>query len=125
MSVLDTFSLAGRTALVTGGYKGLGLAFARGLAEAGADVVLGGRDESASEQAASALAVETGRTVVGLALDVTDEASAGRAVDRALEATGRLDVVVNNAGICYHKPALEIAPRSGATSSPPTSTGCG
>ena len=125
MSVLDTFSLAGRTALVTGGYKGLGLAFARGLAEAGADVVLGGRDESASEQAASALAAETGRTVVGLALDVTDATSAERAVDRALEATGRLDVVVNNAGICYHKPALEIGPRSGATSSPPTSTGCG
>ncbi len=108
MSVLDTFSLKGRTALVTGGYRGLGLAFARGLAEAGADVVLGGRDVAASRQAASALAVETGRTVVGVGLDVTDATSGQRAVDRALDATGRLDVVVNNAGTCYHKPALEV-----------------
>jgi len=108
MSVLDTFSLTGRTALVTGGYRGLGLAFARGLAEAGADVVLGGRDQVASERAAATLKAETGRTVVGVALDVTDAASAERAVDRTLDATGRFDVVVNNAGICYHKPALEI-----------------
>ena len=110
MKVLDTFSLAGRTALVTGGYRGLGLAFARGLAEAGADVVIGARDEAASVAAAAALAEETGRTVVGTALDVADREAGQRAVDLALERTGRLDIVVNNAGACIHKPALEVEP---------------
>ena len=110
MKVLDTFSLAGRTALVTGGYRGLGLAFARGLAEAGADVVIGARDEAASVAAAEALAEETGRTVVGTALDVADREAGQRAVDLAVERTGRLDIVVNNAGACIHKPALEVEP---------------
>jgi NAD(P)-dependent dehydrogenase (short-subunit alcohol dehydrogenase family) len=108
MSVLDSFSLAGRTAIVTGGYRGLGLAFARGLAEAGADVVIGARDEDASVAAAATLAAETGRTVVGIGLDVADQDSAERAVESALAATGRLDIVVNNAGACFHRPALEV-----------------
>jgi NAD(P)-dependent dehydrogenase (short-subunit alcohol dehydrogenase family) len=108
MSVLDSFSLTGRTAIVTGGYRGLGFAFARGLAEAGADVVIGARDEKASAGAAAALAEETGRTVVGIGLDVADQDSAERSVAAALEATGRLDILVNNAGICIHRPALDI-----------------
>lgn len=108
MNVLDSFSLAGRTAIVTGGYRGLGMAFARGLAQAGADVVIGARDEAASREAAQLLAEETGRTVVGVALDVVDRPSCERARDAALEATGRLDILVNNAGICYHRPALEV-----------------
>ncbi|MVA74510.1 SDR family oxidoreductase [Auraticoccus sp. F435] len=108
MNVLDTFSLAGRTALVTGGYRGLGLAFSRGLAQAGADVVIGARDVDACTEVAAQLAAETGRTVVGTALDVTDRGSVQAAVDAALAATGRLDVVVNNAGACIHRPALEV-----------------
>jgi NAD(P)-dependent dehydrogenase (short-subunit alcohol dehydrogenase family) len=108
MSILDSFSLQGRTAIVTGGYRGLGLAFARGLAEAGADLVLGARDERASVEAAERLAKETGRTVVGVGLDVSDRASAEGAVATALEATGRLDILVNNAGACFHRPALEV-----------------
>lgn len=108
MSVLDTFSLAGRRALVTGGYKGLGLAFARGLAEAGADVVVAARDEAACVEAAARLSEETGRTVVGAALDVADAASVRAAVATTVEHLGGLDVLVNNAGICYHRPALEV-----------------
>ena len=72
MSVLDAFSLAGRTALVTRGYRGLGLAFARGLAEAGADVVIGDRDEQACGEAAAALGDETGRTFMTGSVVVID-----------------------------------------------------
>ncbi|MCI9887869.1 glucose 1-dehydrogenase [Micrococcales bacterium 31B] len=108
MSILQQFSLAGRTAIVTGGYRGLGLAFARGLAEAGADLVIGARNEEASREAATTLASETGRTVVGVALDVTSRDSNRAAVAAALDATGRLDIVVNNAGTCFHRPALDV-----------------
>ncbi|WUJ70891.1 glucose 1-dehydrogenase [Kribbella soli] len=108
MSVLDKFSLAGRTALVTGGYRGLGLAFATGLAEAGADVVIGARDVAASKEAAARLAEATGRTVIGVGLEVNDRASGQAAVEAALEATGRLDILVNNAGACVHRPSLDI-----------------
>jgi NAD(P)-dependent dehydrogenase (short-subunit alcohol dehydrogenase family) len=111
MSVLDSFSLAGKTALVTGGYRGLGFAFARALAEAGADVVIGARDGAASQEAAARLAEETGRTVIGTSLEVADRDAGQRAVDLSVERTGRLDIVVNNAGACVHKPALEVEPQ--------------
>jgi NAD(P)-dependent dehydrogenase (short-subunit alcohol dehydrogenase family) len=107
-TVLDSFSLSGRTAIVTGGYRGLGLAFARGLAQAGADVVVGGRNQSKCASAAKQLADETGRTVVGTRLDVTDRASGRAALATAVDATGRCDILINNAGICYHRPALEV-----------------
>ncbi|WP_018157663.1 SDR family NAD(P)-dependent oxidoreductase [Demetria terragena] len=108
MNVLDSFSLQGRTALVTGGYRGLGLGFSRALAQAGADVVIAARDSSACAAVAEDLATETGRTVIGTSLDVTDLASVRTAVDTAIEATGRLDILVNNAGTCFHRPALEV-----------------
>ncbi|MGW6281381.1 SDR family NAD(P)-dependent oxidoreductase [Kribbella sp. NPDC055071] len=108
MGVLDKFSLAGRTALVTGGYRGLGLAFATGLAEAGANVVIGARDAEASKQAAAELAESTGRTVIGLGLDVNDRASGRAAIEAALAATGQFDILVNNAGTCFHRPALDV-----------------
>jgi NAD(P)-dependent dehydrogenase (short-subunit alcohol dehydrogenase family) len=106
--VLDLFSLRGRTAIVTGGYRGLGLAFARALAQAGADLVVAARDAEASSVAAQGLARETGRQVVGVGLDVTDRSSVERTVATAVESTGRLDIVVNNAGVCFHRPALEV-----------------
>lgn len=106
--VRSAFRLEGRTALVTGGYRGLGAAFARGLAQAGADVVVGARDADACREAAARLAAETGRRVLGVGLDVVDRSSVDDAVRAAVEQTGRLDVVVNNAGICYHRPALEV-----------------
>jgi NAD(P)-dependent dehydrogenase (short-subunit alcohol dehydrogenase family) len=106
--VLDLFTLHGRTALVTGGYRGLGLAFARALAQAGADLIIGARDAQASADAAETIAQETGRRAIGIRLDVTDRPSVERAVAAAVESTGRLDILVNNAGACIHRPALEV-----------------
>src|SRR3954464_1693541 len=84
MSVLESFRLDGRRACVTGGSRGLGLAMARGLAEAGADLVLIGRDASVLEQARSSMA-DTGRQIAILAADVgvpeASEAAARTVVD--------------------------------------------
>ncbi|MCU1634813.1 MAG: D-mannonate oxidoreductase [Cryobacterium sp.] len=107
MAVLDTFSLAGKTALVTGGNRGLGLAFARGLAEAGADVVIGARDSHKNAQAVETLRAE-GHNVRALAVDITDPAAVDGLIEDTVSAVGRLDIVVNNAGIAIHRPALEV-----------------
>jgi len=108
VSVLDRFSLTGRTALVTGGYRGLGRAFAQALAEAGADVVVAARDEAKSVQAAAEIAESTGRRTLGLGMDVTSRPQVEAAIARTVEEFGGLQVLVNNAGACVHRPALEI-----------------
>jgi NAD(P)-dependent dehydrogenase (short-subunit alcohol dehydrogenase family) len=108
VSVLDKFSLQGKVALVTGGYKGLGRGFAQALAEAGADVVVAARDEAASVAAAEEIAASTGRQTLGLRLDVTSRPEVEAAVARTTERFGRFDVLVNNAGTCVHRPALEV-----------------
>ena len=86
--------LSGIRALVTGGTSGLGLAMARALAEAGATVLLTGRDATRVQEAAARLPGAT-----GLALDVTNEASVAGAVEQAWSRRGGLDLLVNNAGI--------------------------
>jgi len=108
VSVLDRFSLSGRTALVTGGYRGLGRAFAQALAEAGADVVVAARDEAKSVQAAAEIAESTGRRTLGLGMDVTSRPQVEAAIARTIEEFGGLQVLVNNAGACVHRPALEV-----------------
>ncbi|WP_432494266.1 SDR family NAD(P)-dependent oxidoreductase [Kineococcus gypseus] len=106
--VLDRFSLEGKVALVTGGYRGLGRAFAQALAEAGADVVVAARDEARSVAAAQEIAASTGRRALGLRADVTDRAEVEAALARTTEELGGLHVLVNNAGTCVHRPALEV-----------------
>jgi NAD(P)-dependent dehydrogenase (short-subunit alcohol dehydrogenase family) len=86
--------LDGTRALVTGGTGGIGLAMARALAEAGADVVVTGRDAGRAGEVAASLP-----RAVGLALDVRDEKSVTSAVDQAWSRLGGLDLLVNNAGI--------------------------
>ncbi|MEW1955991.1 glucose 1-dehydrogenase [Kineococcus sp. NPDC059986] len=108
MTVLEKFSLSGKVALVSGGYKGLGRAFAQALAQAGADVVVAARNEEASVAAAAEIAASTGRRALGLRLDVTSRAEVEAAVARTTEEFGTLDVLVNNAGTCVHRPALEV-----------------
>lgn len=97
-SVLDSFSLDGRVAVVTGGTRGIGRAISLGLAEAGADVVPVSRTESDVEAAVEAVRERGGDSFVET-LDVTDEAAVAALVDRTVNELGGVDVVVNNAGI--------------------------
>ena len=107
MSVLDAFALGGRVAVVTGGNRGLGEAFAHALAEAGAAVVIAARDEARSAAVVEALRVAGGRaSAVGT--DVTDRRSVEALRDAVLAEHGHVDVLVNNSGVCFHRPALEV-----------------
>jgi len=103
----NPFSLAGRTALVTGSSRGLGLAIARGLAQAGAALVLNGVSAQRLEETAAALRTE-GFPVRTAAFDVTDEAAVTSAF-AALDADGvAIDILVNNAGMQFRKPMVDL-----------------
>ena len=97
---MSMFDLTGRVAVVTGGNGGIGLGMAKGLAAAGAAVVLAARN---AEKAEAAVA-ELGGKCVFIALDVADEASCREMIARVAEQSGRLDVLVNNAGTSIRKP---------------------
>jgi gluconate 5-dehydrogenase len=97
------FDLGGRVALVTGSSQGIGLALARGLAGAGASVILNGRDPGKLAAAAEALGREGVRAATA-AFDVTDSAGIAAALERAESEIGAIDILVNNAGI--HRRAL-------------------
>ncbi len=90
--------LAGRVAVVSGGSEGLGRAIAQGLAEAGADVVIGSRREDAIARAAEEIANTTGRKAVGVVADVSRPEGVDRLLRTALTRFGRLDVLIVNAG---------------------------
>nr|WP_216294624.1 D-threitol dehydrogenase [Delftia acidovorans]MCA1069780.1 D-threitol dehydrogenase [Delftia acidovorans] len=97
----------GRTALVTGGAGGIGLAIARQLAEGGARVVLLDLERQALDVAAASLAEP--RHHLALAVDVTRPEGVEQAVATVLEATGRIDILVNSAGVALLEPAGEIS----------------
>ena len=98
MSVLESFSLAGKTVLITGASYGLGEQFAYGMAEAGADVILTARSETMLEAVAEKVR-SLGRTATVLVGDVTNENDVLRVVAQGISAHGKIDVLVNNAGI--------------------------
>lgn len=101
------FDLSGRVAIVTGTSRGLGQAFARALARAGADLVLTSRKRSALAEFEGEIS-RLGRRAVSLELDVRDQASIERMVASAEEALGHIDILVNNAGCNIRKPAIDV-----------------
>jgi len=107
MSVLDKFSLDGRRILVTGGNQGLGKAFAFALADAGARVAIAGRSHDRNE-AVVREASSLGHRIVAIDADITDDESVVAMTTAVVDALGGLDVLVNNAGACYHAPAFEV-----------------
>jgi NAD(P)-dependent dehydrogenase (short-subunit alcohol dehydrogenase family) len=109
MTLIDSFRLDGKVAIVTGASSGLGVAFAEGLAAAGADVVLGARRVDRLEETAR-LVREAGRRVVTVATDVADPEQCQALVDAAVAELGRVDVLVNNAGIGTAVPATRETP---------------
>lgn len=98
-SIARLVSLAGRTAVVTGGAQGLGKAIARRLAEAGANVLIGDVNPEKASEAAAELASSQGNRVISAPLDVTDSTSIQGIADLALEEFGGLNIWVNNAGL--------------------------
>lgn len=107
MDVMSRFDLAGRTAVVTGATRGLGRAFAHALAEAGADIVVVGRDEAAAALVEVELA-ERGRQSLTVIADMTSRDDVERVLADALDRFGSVEILVNNAGTCVHRPALEV-----------------
>jgi NAD(P)-dependent dehydrogenase (short-subunit alcohol dehydrogenase family) len=109
MSIMERFSLRGRVAVVTGASAGLGVAFAAGLAEAGADLALGAR--RADRLAGTArLVTDAGQRAVAVATDVANPADCQALVDAAMDTFGRVDVLVNNAGVGTAVPATKETP---------------
>ncbi len=108
--ITDLFRLDGKVAVVTGASSGLGVAFARALAEAGADVVLGARRAGQLEETLETVRSATGRRGIAVGTDVSSPEDCQRLADAAIGAFGRIDILVNNAGVGTAVPALRETP---------------
>ena len=97
------FDLSGKVAVVTGGNGGIGLGMARGLAEAGASITIVGRNEAKSREAVAELQ-QRGAKAISVVADVTDKIGVATMVERTVRELGRIDVLVNNAGINIRQP---------------------
>ncbi len=102
------FDLTGKAALVTGSSRGLGRALALALADAGADLVLHGRDEAALAESADLIQARSGRRPVTVTFDVTDAAEVEHAIGGLITAHGVPDILVNNAGVQRRAPFAEF-----------------
>lgn len=102
--IMDAFGLKEQVALVTGGGSGLGYSMAECLVAAGAQVIIAGRRKDVLDEACAAL----GNGVVGIELDGTDTDKAKDVVDEIISRYGRLDILINNAGVHCKKPVEEV-----------------
>ena len=106
---LEKYKLSGRTAVVTGGGRAIGLACVHALAEAGARVVIADRDPSVAREGQAAMA-EAGFAVEVVEMDVTDSARVGAVADELAQRFGAIDILVNNAGVARSDmPAEKVA----------------
>lgn len=105
---IKQFDLSNRVALITGGSKGLGHAMASGLASAGAHVLLVSRSADEADAAAREIAEIYGQRAVGMAADVTKQSDVDAMIDRVSQEFGRLDILINNAGINIRGPIDEL-----------------
>ncbi|WP_338777715.1 SDR family oxidoreductase [Metabacillus sp. FJAT-52054] len=108
MHVNELFNLRGKTAIITGGGRGLGEQIAEALAEAGANIVLCSRKKEACEQTALRLEKETGCHAMALACDITSQEDVKRTVQLAYERFGAIDILVNNSGATWGSPAEDM-----------------
>ncbi len=106
--MLPYFDLTGKTAIITGGSKGLGEQMAHALAEVGADLALISRTQADLDKVAADVRAATGRRVIGVAADVTKEADIAAMVQQVMAEFGKIDILVNNAGIGGTTPILDL-----------------
>ncbi len=109
MQGIQLFDLSGKLAVVTGSSQGIGFTLARGLCEAGADVVVNGRDRDKLALAAKELRA-SGTTVHEVAFDVTDHAASAEAIEHIESRYGCVEILINNAGMQHRGPLQEFEP---------------
>ncbi len=107
-TVLDSFKLTNKRALITGAGKGLGKVMAGALAQAGADVAISARTLADCEAVASQIIQSTGRRAVPIAADVTRDRDVERMIVEAERAIGPIDILINNAGVNIRNPAQDL-----------------
>jgi 2-deoxy-D-gluconate 3-dehydrogenase len=101
-TITEMFDLNGKVAIVTGGNGGIGKGIARGLAGAGANIVIGARNEAKTADAAAEIRGDFGVEVLGVQVDVRQEEENNEMVRQTLDRFGRIDILVCNAGMSYH-----------------------
>lgn len=106
---LRAFDLTGRSALITGGSKGLGAAMAAGLASAGADVMIVSRNAAEAQTTASTIAQTWGKRAFAFSADVTEPAQVDAMISAALMELGKIDILINSAGINVRGPIEDFA----------------
>jgi len=108
---IKQFDLSGKSAIVTGGSKGLGLAMAAGLASAGADILLVNRNIEEGKAAASQLRNDFGINAIAFSCDITQLQQTESMAASAIEAFGKIDILINSAGINIRGAIDEVAPQ--------------